>query len=367
MNKNIQIILGIIVLVLIGWFFVNQNTEPEINDPVKIGVIVPLTGNLAAMGKDVQDGMMLAVEDINSKNDRQVEVIYEDSKGDPAEGVSIINKMIDIDNINYVYCFGTPVINAIQPITEEKEVVLVAVSLDSDIVKDKKYTLRLYYNAIQFLDDAIEFINKKDYSGVATLYQKIDTLDNQVKYLEDKGISFIKKETFQMGDQDFRTTLLKIKESNPEAMIVMGYGFHYPSIFKQMEELGMKDIEVIGNIAFIQTPKESISLYDNAIFSIPSFRIKPTEKSNEFIETYKNSFEKNPNNESAYAYDTIKLIYEGVLNSDGSALGVSDYIKGIEKYEGAVGEINMLSNGDSMSSIDFAVYDENGETVLYEF
>ncbi|MBI3260588.1 MAG: ABC transporter substrate-binding protein [Ignavibacteriae bacterium] len=332
---------------------------------MKIGVILPLTGDLSFLGEEMRNGISLAVEDINSKNERKIEITMEDSKMDPKEGVSAVNKLTDVDGVKYVHAFGTPVISAVQPITENKKIVLTGASIAPTILENSNYTLRIFYNLGQSLDKFTEFISQNNYTEIAVIYQSGEAWERQVIKLEESGIKFIRKEKFNMGERDFRTMLLKIKDSKPELIILLAYGSHFPSIFQQLEELNMGNIPVLGGLDFLEVPKESKDLYKNAIFTIPSFNILPAGKSKEFIQEYENKFRTIPTHQAAYAYDTITLLYLGATGTDGTPQRVIDYIKNLGSYEGAIGHIEILPNGDTKGTLSFATYN-NGTITLYK-
>ncbi|MFH1457160.1 MAG: ABC transporter substrate-binding protein [Patescibacteria group bacterium] len=368
MKKQIWIPI-LIVIIILGIILIvqNQNSDQidESKEPIKIGALLPLTGQISLLGEELKNGISLAVEDINANNKTKLEVIYEDSKVDPKEGVSAINKLIDVDGVNYVHVAATPIITAVQPITEEKKVVMTGTSISPSILENTNYTLRVFYNLEQSLVKFTEFINQNNYSQVAVLYQSGDAWENQVDSLENSGIKFKKKEIFNSGEKDFRTMLIKIKDSNPDLIIVLGYGSHFSALFQQIEELGMDDTKVLGGLDFLEVPQENLSLYKNAVFTVPSFNISPTKKSKDFIQKYEERFGKKPTHQAAYVYDAVNLYYLGLINTDGSSSNIMAYLQNLDYYDGVVGQIEILSNGDTKSSLTFATY-KNGEVIPYE-
>jgi branched-chain amino acid transport system substrate-binding protein len=364
MKNKIWVILGvIIILALIGiLYYKNQKSAEE--NIIKIGTILPLTGQISLMGQEVKNGAILASENINAVNKKKLKIIFEDSKMDPKEGVSEVNKLIDVDNVKYVYAYSTPIVTAVQPITESKKILLAGISISPKIVENKSYTLRIYYNLNQALEEFKRFIDNENYSRVAVLYQNGEALEAQVNGLEKNGVIFIDKEKFNLGDTDFRTQLTKIKLDNPELIMLLGYGTQFPTIFQQMIELGMEKTLVLGGLDFIDVPKDNLDLYSNAVFITPSFNIEDLKISNKFVSDYKSRFGKEPGYNAAYTYDNINLLYLAITNTEGSPEKTKEYITGLINYKGAVGDIEILSNGDTKSSLSLAAY-KDGKVVLY--
>jgi len=325
---------------------------------------LPLTGKMALIGEQVKNGSLLAEEDINAKNRKKIEVLYEDSKSDPKEGVVVANKLIDINNVKYIHVVTTPIISAIQPIIEERGVVMTAVSISPAILKDTNFSLRTFYNQDQAVEKLNEFINWRKYSKIVAMFQNGDAWESQITQLENKGIIFIKKEKFNIDEKDFRTTLLKIKNENPDTLLLLGYGSNFPAIFKQMAELKMENLKVLGGLDFLEVPGDSLSLYKNVVFVVPAFNFIQTDKTREFTNRYEQRFGSKPNHQAAYAYDTINLIYLGATQTDGSPESMIKYLKNFGEYNGVLGKTN-LTNGDMRSDLSFATY-QDGKLVLYE-
>src|SRR3990172_444601 len=73
------------------------------DEVIKIGVIVPLSGEAAFLGKYIVNGIEIAREDfLKSNPDKKITLVIEDSKADPATAVNAINKLINIDKVLFI-------------------------------------------------------------------------------------------------------------------------------------------------------------------------------------------------------------------------------------------------------------------------
>src|SRR5262249_51064677 len=71
--------------------------------PIKIGFLTQMTGGGAAVGKDMSGGFMMYAEEIGRQmGGRKVEVIIEDTQGDPAVALTKLRKLVESDNIHAV-------------------------------------------------------------------------------------------------------------------------------------------------------------------------------------------------------------------------------------------------------------------------
>ncbi|MFX0212351.1 MAG: ABC transporter substrate-binding protein, partial [Candidatus Hodarchaeota archaeon] len=199
----------------------------------------------------------------------------------------------------------------------------------------------------------------------AVFYQNGEAWERQVQGLENNGVNFIVKQKFDMGEKDFRTMLFKIKNSQPDLIVVLGYGSHFPILFKQIEEVGLKEIPVLGGLDFLEVPEGDLGLYSQVAFVVPDFNVNPSFKSQKFIENFEEKFDTKPTHQAAYTYDIVELLYLGVRNTDANSENVVNYMKNMKSYEGVVGSIEILQDGDTKSSLTFATY-KNGELAPYE-
>lgn len=366
MTKTTKIIIGVIVVVIVIsgiWWTASKDTVRE--KSIKIGAILPLTGNLSFVGQEVRNSLVLTAEKINASNRQKVEIIFEDSKMDPKEGVTAINKLKDINGAKNVIVWGTPVVTAIQPITEANNMVLMAVSISPAILKDKNYTFRVFYNLEQALDEFTEFIKQGNFSRVVALHQSGEAFERQVQGLKNDGVNFVTEEKFELGEKDFRTVLFKIKQADPDLIVLLAYGTHFPVLFKQIKEMGMDDILVLGGLDFMEVPKENLGIYEQAVFVVTAFNAKPPERALQFIQEYRTRFNLEPSHQAAYANDMLSLLYKNTVKSNNVPENTAALLKSVDNYDGMSGQIDILPNGDTLGTLFFAKY-ENGKVVPYK-
>ena len=125
MNKTTKIIIWVVVAVVVVagiWYGVSRKPAPVAEkEPVKIGVILPLTGEAATYGISDREGMLLAIEKINAEggiNGRKVRLIVEDSEGDPKGGISAFRKLVEIEGVKVIMTELSSVSMAIAPLVK---------------------------------------------------------------------------------------------------------------------------------------------------------------------------------------------------------------------------------------------------------
>ena len=118
------------------------------SDVIKVGVAVPLTGASAEDGNAIKNGVNLAVKEINAKggiNNKKVELVVADDKGDPSEAATVANKLAqDKSVLAIVGHFNSSCTLAAAPIYNQAGVVSVSPgSSAAAVTKAGPYTFRV--------------------------------------------------------------------------------------------------------------------------------------------------------------------------------------------------------------------------------
>src|SRR3989344_904965 len=105
------IIWAVVVLIVIGggWLISRRSGVPATSgETIKIGADFALSGNAARYGEWAKNGATLAVDKINREggiNGRNLELIFEDNKGETDDAVSAYQKLTKFSGANYVLTF----------------------------------------------------------------------------------------------------------------------------------------------------------------------------------------------------------------------------------------------------------------------
>lgn len=294
MKREILLVLFVIIIVLYGCQ--NQNN-------LKVGVILPLTGEMASYGLDCKDGIEIS-NDINGLN---VEYIYEDSKGDPKTAIAAYKKLTTIHNVQYVIgdMFSNTTL-AIAPLAKKNEKILVSPTASSrDISQDNIYALSVFpserYEAKLIADFA-----KNKYSRIGVLYQKVAAA--QVMYdafMEEIGKNYISCcIAFDSNTDSFYNELHKIRKANCDVIYLITYSNKATQIMTQAVELKM-DVDFLGQSA----------LYDSNLYQVlqtlstqfyltgPAYNpLNKDEQSVAFTNAYRETYNRDANQMSAQGY-----------------------------------------------------------------
>lgn len=349
MKTSYKILIGIIILaviVLIYTLFGNttENVVKENKPVVKIGASLPLTGGAGFIGQGMKDAIELAKE--NQKDTKyDYQIVYEDDKLDAKEASNAVQKLINIDSVDVLISATSGPGNVIAPIAEQNKVLHMSTASDGNIAKKQ-------YNFIHWTtpeEEARTFVaelqrrNIKKVAVIGTNQQGIIAVTDAVKEnIKGTDINIVSESYFNFGDKDFKTLLIKAKESNPDIYLFESFSPEIEAITKQARELGITNITSIESFEMSEEPE----LFEGLWY------VNPADSTEEFNNLYNAKYGKNPGLAAANGYDEFNLIVMAYENA-GKNLGpdekpsvdqVSDELLKIKNYKGALGNLNVLSN-----------------------
>jgi len=228
----------------------------------RIGAYLPLTGWAANYGEDAKRGIELAVEEVNGAGGirgKKVEVLFEDSGGNPKQAVSAVQKLINIDKVSVVVggLFSGEAL-ATGPIFQGSKTPSIATQAShQDVTKPGDYIFRIAPPVTMeylVLDYAYKVIGARRYSALLfSTDMGRESAKMAEEYFPKLGGKIAKIEFFPTGTTDFKTHLLKIKQENPDVIEIKGGIKEVAQIFKQFrmdskQSLMMKQSSHISKI-----------------------------------------------------------------------------------------------------------------------
>lgn len=353
--------------------------EPKKDDakptgPIKIGFVNHLTGDAAAYGISMKKGTDLALKQINDAggvNGRKLEVIYEDDKLDNNQAVAAARKLIEQDKVQVIMGSGSSSKSlAIGPIINDAKVVQISsISTAPDLNKIGPYFFAVmpsdfaqgaewanYAKKAGIKEAAVMFINNDYGVGVKEIF---------IKKFQENGGKLLANVGFQEGGTDFRTELLKVKDSGAKTVFIVSHVKEGGLIMKQAKQLGLQ-AQWIGDTA-VQTKEVPEMAAGGAEGMLAlSVGLKTHDKYKAFETAYKAMYNEDPTIWSDFAYDTTMLVAEAYKagNNDGPA--IAKYLHGLKDWAGVTGPVTFDAQGIRQAEGAFTLYQvKDGKWVLY--
>ena len=217
----------------------------------KIGGFFQLTGASAVFGNEARNAIVLAIDEINAKgglNGQQIEFVVYDTQGSAEEAVKIVNKLIEIDKIDF--CLGSvnssEVLAAARYLNEAKIPTFGLGTSPAWMAEKMPYIFRAAVNnalSAPLIADMAETLKMK---RIAVFKGQDDsshaTAASFMKYCKEKGMEIVADESYDMGDNDFSAQVSNIIDAEPHAVFLSVIGDTGPIALKQLRQYGYTGI-----------------------------------------------------------------------------------------------------------------------------
>jgi branched-chain amino acid transport system substrate-binding protein len=320
-----------------------------VEQTIKIGAILPLSGPAAWLGEMHKWGIDLAVEEINSQggvDGRRIEVMYEDDQNEPLKAVNAFRKLITIARPPLAITAMSSSGMAVRPLAEENKIILFANGNHPELVKGHEWVFRIFLTNDQearVMSEAA--FEKLGLRRVAVLY--IDDASGEggkevfEEFYTELGGTITTAEKYDKNGTDFRSEVTKVIATRPEAVYVIGYGNAAGKLLNQLRELGYKGM-ILGTSNFGGPPLTEIAKQplEGSVFTTPFYDPRmPTPKVRDFIFKMESRYGNTPQWNTAMEYDGIHIIRQAmtkVKRISGESLRRA--LMEITQFEGVAGK-----------------------------
>src|ERR1700677_2666202 len=198
-------------------------------EPVTLGVSGPLTGQNAQYGAQWKKGFDLALEEVNVKGvkGRPLQYVCEDSQADPRQSVAIAQKFVsDPKIVVELGDFSSPASMAASPIYQRAGLVQFGfTNSHPDFTKGGDFIWSPSVSQADAQPLLADLAVRQGFKHVAVLYQNTDwgraSKDVFVKAAAARGEQVVAAEGYQPTDKDFRATLVRVRDANPDALVLI--------------------------------------------------------------------------------------------------------------------------------------------------
>lgn len=331
---SIAIIVALLVLAAFA-IFSGLNAENETTNKAKIGIILPLTGDLADLGNGAKNGALLAFKNLPAKSQAGFQILWEDDAFDPRNTTTAFQKLVELDNVDAVVCFTSNPCNAVANLAEKKQVPLIAIASDSTIAKNRKFVFRLEISPSEEAKTLAEFIKESKFQRIAAITAVQDGIKADFfelsKHQEYSSVQVFHEETLP-NERDYRTVLSKALAKNPDTILVGLLPGNAGEFGKQAQELGFKGRFIGFN--FIEGP-ETLTAAQGSLEGMVF--TNSDDFQGWFNQAYLGEFGKNPSPGSAHLYDALTLFSQAEQESKTSNVLLVRFFENRINYEGALG------------------------------
>ena len=284
--------------------------------PIVVGVSGPLTGQYAQYGADWKRGFDLALAEVNGAGGiagRSVETDFQDTQSDPRQAVAVAQRFVgDGRVVMELGDFSSAASMAASPIYQRGRLVQFGfTNSHPDFTRGGDY---MWSNAPNQADDmpvlADYAIGRLGFRRFAVVFINGDwgrtSKDIFLRAAAERGATVVASEGYLPNEQDFRSTLVRVRDAGPEALILIAYYPDGAQVVRQARDMGLtQPVVATGSVyspKFLELGGPAVDgVYTNANF----FPGDPSPVVQRFVAGFRAMFGTDPGSYNARAYDAM--------------------------------------------------------------
>jgi branched-chain amino acid transport system substrate-binding protein len=325
---------------------------------IKIGHVAPLTGGIAHLGKDNENGARLAIEEANAAKlkidgkEAKFVLLAEDDQADPKVGTTVAQKLVDAKVAGVVGHLNSGTTIPASAIYNQAGIPMISGSATNPKLTEQgfKVAFRVVGRDDQQGPAIASYLasnNKPKLVAViddATAYG--EGIANEVeKTLKAANIKVLPREKGTDKTTDWKAILTKLRGRKPDAVFYGGMDATGGPLLKQGRELGLKAVFSFGDGACTDKMKELAGEAADGLLCSQA-GIPPQAADKKFLEAFKKRFNVDPILYAPFTYDGANLLIESMKKANSA--DPAKYLPELAKisYMGATGKIEFDQKGD---------------------
>ena len=294
-------------------------------DTIKVGIILPLTGEKAKFGEIERNSFKMALDEINKTGvkGKKIELLIEDDTGKPDVARAAAEKLITKDNVTLLGGgYGSSETYAIAGVAQQKKIPFLINTGSADKITEQGWNFVFRLNpTVSEYDSAAQTFYKEvaKPKTAAILYENTLFGTSGAKDFEksckDSGVQILIKEGYEHGAVDFKPLLIKVKNAKPDLIYMISYVMDASLIMRQSLELDINPKLFVGGGAGFTLPEfqQNAGKASEGVFSadlwVPTL---PFPGAKDYYNNYKKLFGKDTEYHGAEAYAAMYVLADAL-------------------------------------------------------
>ncbi|WP_138514800.1 branched-chain amino acid ABC transporter substrate-binding protein [Rhodoferax bucti] len=339
---------------------------------IKIGVAQPLSGNLAALGQDLLNGVTMAVEELNKEGYKlkgkplQFEVVSVDDKASPDTGKEVAQQLVEAGVVAVIGHLNSGVSIAAAPVYAAQGIPQLAISTNPKFTQlGLDTTFRLVANDT-LQAKAIGSYSASQFSGTRYALQDDGTpygkdlaagAETQLK-LAKKEIVF--KQSFDDKTVAFDEFAAKLKTENVQVLVSTASDFQILAVIEALKKIGYTGITILGADTIKTTDMLKGSNQVKGLYATsPVLDAREFTAGAAFLDKYRAKFKKDPAYAGHYTYDAMYVLAAAIRRGESAkSKDIVAALKKIDGYAPVTGSMKWDDKGEQRYGV-IGVYSAN--------
>lgn len=356
----------IIGLWLVGWLLgACQGTVAPLE--VKIGLVVPISGPNAALGRAAHEGAELAIKELNAAEltlegqPLRFILLVNNDQGQPSAALAATEELVEQEGV--VALVGPYLdrnVLAVADLVEAAQVPLISpTSTTPDSTAGRDYIFRATYtNAFQgevlarFALDELSTL-----SHAAVLYNADEPYSRSIAesfkaHFEAGGGSLRAFIAYKADEQEFVDYMKEISQHGLEVLVLPNYPEELLLQLPEARGAGLFQTILTGD-AIENVDAAANPVVERTFFTAPWHPDAPNPRNEAFVRAYQAEYDRIPTSVSALSYDTIGLIAAAIQQQGSVApTAIRQGLSTMSDYEGVTGSFNYQNSGNPVKPIN---------------
>jgi len=328
--------------------------------PIKIGQIIPMTGEAAESGKYHRQGAEIAIDKINATggiNGRKLTVILEDDQTTNPGGVAALQKLLEDKEIPMILgSIRSTQVQAMLPTINEAKIPVAIGGTNYGLTHSgSQWVFRFRPNDGMSAKVIAKFVVEELKLKKVAIVHASDAFGNGGRdmltpALKELGAEVVFTQGYNNQEKDFTGVVQALKKSGATGLnTYMTFSTDLGIFARQLKQLGAQ-VKWVGSPSI--TAVDGRNLAGDALYGtygVTDFHVDASPTSTEFAKAYKAKFGQEPDLYAAWCYDAVLVFAEAMKKApDLKPESLRKAILSTQKFPGAEGEYNFDQNGDGL-------------------
>ena len=365
------------VIVGVAFVLVSVGLASAQAKPIKIGQIIPITGEAAESGKYHKQGAEIAVDKINAAggiNGRKIQIVLEDDQTTNPGGVAALQKLLEDKEIPMILSsIRSTQVQAMLPTINEAKIPVAIGGTNYGLTHSgSQWVFRFRPHDGMSAKVMAKFIVEDLKQKKVGIVHASDAFGNGGRDMltpavKELGGEVVFTQGFNNQEKDFTAVVQGLKKSGATALgTYFTFGTDLGVFARQLKQQGV-DVKWVGSPSI--TGVDSRNLAGDALwgtYGVTDFHVDASPASKAFATAYKAKFGQDPDLYASWCYDAVIVFAEAMKKApDLKADNLRKAILSIQKFPGAEGEYNFDQNGDGLDHYNI-VQNEKGNIVYFK-
>jgi len=342
--------------------------------PIKIGQIIPITGEAAESGKYHKQGAEIAVDKINAAggiNGRKIQIVLEDDQTTNPGGVAALQKLLEDKEIPVILgSIRSTQVQAMLPTINEAKIPVAIGGTNYGLTHaGSQWVFRFRPHDGMSAKVIAKFMIEEQKQKKVGIVHASDAFGNGGRDMltpavKELGGEVLFTQGYNNQEKDFTAVVQGLKKSGATGLgTYMTFSTDLGIFARQLKQQGVQ-VKWVGSPSI--TALDGRNLAGDALYGtygVTDFHVEASPASKAFAQAYKAKFNQDPDLYAAWCYDAVIVFAEAMKKApDLKPENLRKAILGIQKFPGAEGEYNFDQNGDGLDHYHI-VQNEKGNMV----